>query len=63
MATTKSISTKTHNVFKVFLDGKFHQYLMKSESHYISKWHELGKEIKLIPVEMSDWQYKIEFGK
>lgn len=54
--------TKTHNVFKVFIGGKFLQYLKRSECHFISKWHELGQEIKLIPTELSHSMYKTVFG-
>lgn len=48
-------------VFKVYIDGKFSQYLMKSEVSLI-RWYE-GLKITLEAVEITREKYKILFDK
>ena len=48
-------------VFKVFINGKFRQYLAKGEVKLL-KW-ESGIKITLEPVVLTKEEYKIFFGK
>jgi len=48
-------------VFELSINGKFIQYLMKSEVKLL-KWGQ-GEVITLTPVEITTEKYKVYFGK
>ena len=48
-------------VFELYINGKFTQYLMKSEVRLL-KWDKF-EVITLIPVEMDEAKYKFWFNK
>jgi len=50
-------------VFKVYINGKFTQYLLKSELRLLSNPFTVGMKITLECVEISLADYKTFFGK